>query len=299
MLERAREILDFFPIRQEIVEGEYVDHLWNSFLMLDGDNDLARPFLVMPFHLLFMLAIQNKVLRIYKEETSNYALSFTLFNFDKNYKDVLSPVSPLALAVLNESQIVDLLKLVNLERAVIKKAKLLIRNRNENLAHAKGGIERDPDSKVEEYMSVLEEIHKITNIFNCRIAERWIKDIKNDDDLNDFVESQLLESGVCKNDFILGDLKLFTILSHRLTENLDIDLSDLNFDDWLHSFKIGLQKMPFQTVQELEYLAEFSNDEKQFNSIQLLIESDNLKDDFRKKLLKLEISPEIQDLLKE
>lgn len=297
MLEKAREILDFLPIRQEIVEGEYVDHLWSSFLVLDDNDSLARSFVVMPFHLLFMLAIQNKVLRIYREEENSYLLSFTLFNFDKNCKDVLKPTSPFALAVLNESQIVDLLKLVNLDPLVIKKAKLLIRNRNENLAHAKGGIERNPDSKIEDYLSVLYEIQKKIDGFNLLLFDKWIKEIKQDDDLNDFIESSLLESGVCRQDFLSGSLKIFTVLSHELAENLEIDLSDMNYEEWLYFFKIGLDKIPFQAVKELEYLIQLGDEEKKFNAVQLLLEYNKLSEEIRDKILESKDNHEIKSLL--
>ena len=68
MLEKAQEILDFLPIRRSEAEDEYINHLWESFLILDSGNKSVRPFLMMPFHLLFMLAIQSKVVRIYKVE---------------------------------------------------------------------------------------------------------------------------------------------------------------------------------------------------------------------------------------
>ncbi len=58
MPEDAQKILDYLPIRKNLQENDYINHLWQAFSTLDGADAVARPFAVMPFHLLFMMAIQ-------------------------------------------------------------------------------------------------------------------------------------------------------------------------------------------------------------------------------------------------
>ena len=64
MYEDAQEIFGYLPIRKTQVEYEYIEHLRNVFLVLDQTENTARPFLIMPFHLLFMMALQYKALRV-------------------------------------------------------------------------------------------------------------------------------------------------------------------------------------------------------------------------------------------
>ena len=72
MYEDAQEIFEYLPIRRNTTENDYIDHLWQAFSALSQTETTARPFAVMPFHLLFMLALQYKVLRISKEQKEKY-----------------------------------------------------------------------------------------------------------------------------------------------------------------------------------------------------------------------------------
>lgn len=139
MYEDAQEIFDYLPIRRNTAENDYINHLWQVFSTLDGADAVVRPFAVMPFHLLFMMAIQYKVLRIYKEQKEKYELALTTKNPRDEEKDILAPESPLAIAFLGESEIVDFLKIAGLsadDARSIKKS--IIRYRNDKIAHAKG-----------------------------------------------------------------------------------------------------------------------------------------------------------------
>lgn len=156
MHEDSQEILNYLPIRRNALENEYINHLWSAFSALDGADATARPFAVMPFHLLFMLAIQYKVLRIYKEQKEKYELALTIKNPRNEEKDILAPESPLAIAFLGESEVVDFLKIAGLsadDARGIKKS--IIRYRNDKIAHAKGYIEQDLKTKIAEYFGWL------------------------------------------------------------------------------------------------------------------------------------------------
>jgi len=49
-----------------------------------------------------------------------------------------------------------------------------IDERNDNLAHAKGGIEPDPDGKIQKYLSDLKMIQFYMLPLNDKIADNWI-----------------------------------------------------------------------------------------------------------------------------
>lgn len=150
MPEDAQKILDYLPIRRNLQENDYVNHLWQVFSTLDRGEAVARPFVVMPFHLLFMLAVQYKVLRIYKEQKEKYKLALTTKNTRDEEKDILAPESPLAIAFLKESEIIDLLKIAGLSPNDARNIKKTItRYRNDKIAHAKGYIEQDLETKDE------------------------------------------------------------------------------------------------------------------------------------------------------
>jgi len=53
MYKDAQEIFNYLPIRRDTPENDYINHLWQAFFALDQTDTTARPFAVMPFHLLF------------------------------------------------------------------------------------------------------------------------------------------------------------------------------------------------------------------------------------------------------
>ena len=57
MYEDAQNIFEYLPIRRDTTENDYIDHLWQAFSALDSADATARPFAVMPFHLLFMMSL--------------------------------------------------------------------------------------------------------------------------------------------------------------------------------------------------------------------------------------------------
>lgn len=207
MYEDADKIFNFLPIRVNEVEAAYIDHLWNAFSSLALSERSGKAFSIMPFHLLYMLAVQFKVLRISKEMKNEYGLMFTIKFMQTNQKDVLSPDSPFTIALLKENEIVDSLKLIGLEKSEIGRIKSLICNRNDNFAHAKGGIEQDVEGRITEYISTFKSIQNRIIILNDCIAEEWRSEFTSDDELNTFIESRLLDKKLCRADFLDGKLK--------------------------------------------------------------------------------------------
>ena len=209
MHEGAQEIFDYLPINKSKPEADYIDHLWNAFLALDNTDNSARPFIVMPFHLLFMLALQFKVLRISRERKSDYDLAFTMESPREDQRAVLSPGSAFDLALIYESKLIDLLKIVGMSADRVREIKLLVRNRNDNLAHAKGGIEPEPNERIDQYLGALRDLQAFFVPHNDRIAEQWLSEITEEDDLTDYVDSCLPDSQLCPADFRIGLLTVF------------------------------------------------------------------------------------------
>ena len=211
MYEAAQEMFDYLPINRSKPEADYIDHLWNAFVALDNTDNSARPFIMMPFHLLFMLALQFKALRIAREQKSDYDLAFTMESPRDDQRAVFNPGSAFDLALLNESKLIDLLKIVGMSAERVREIKSLVRNRNDNLAHAKGGIEPDPNERVDQYLDALKELQPFFVPHNDRIAEQWLSEITDEDDLKDYVDACLPDSQLCPSDFKVGMLSVFGI----------------------------------------------------------------------------------------
>src|SRR3989338_4878859 len=205
MYENAQEIFEYLPLRRDTPENDYIDHLWQAFSTLDGGEAVARPFAVMPFHLLFMMAVQYKILRISKEKRVEYELVFTI-DRGREREAVLNPESVFDIALLNERTIPDLLKLIGLDGGAIKQIKELIDNRNYKLAHAKGGIESEPEMRIEEYLTCLRTIQIHIQPLNDNVANSWITEVSTEDVMPDFIEARLVDSMLCSEDFMTGTL---------------------------------------------------------------------------------------------
>lgn len=206
--ERAWEIFDYLPMRRNQLEDDYINHLWRSFVALDYYSSESKPFSLMPFHLLFMLALQYKVFRIARENKGAYDIAFTMEGVRSGV--VLSPGSVFDLGLLSERKLVSLFKLVGLNQQNIKATKALIDNRNDNLAHAKGSIESDSESKIDQYIKVLENLQPCFNSLNNIVSNGWMNEIDADEDLHEFIEIHLLDSILCLADFRAGNLTVFS-----------------------------------------------------------------------------------------
>lgn len=286
MNEDARKIFDYLPIRRDTPENDYINHLWQAFTTLDESDEVARPFTIMPFHLLFMLAVQYKVLRIYKEQKEKYEIALTIKNPRDQEKDILTPESPLAIAFLGESEIIDLLKIAGLSKEDSQNIKSIIRYRNDKIAHAKGYIEPELETKIAEYFKCLSILQKAYLAMNQKIAEGWLTEIQIGDDMEQFLETHFLSSCSSLHDF--GDI-IGTLLE---TEQLD-------FDQWQQVVNKGLELSNDQTVLALRAIAfNNSHDDKRFNAVRILEENGEIDVEFRKSILNNENDAEIIEFLK-
>lgn len=221
MNEDAQTIFEFLPIRKNTIEVEYIEHLWNAFLRLDTSENNAQAFTLMPFHLLFMLAIQYKVLRITKTHPEHTDLFFASVGGQDREILLNSTKSVFDLGLVRESTIQEIFRLVNLGPESIKKIKDMVKNRNDKLAHAKGSIEQNPEVRIQEYLNALREIQDCFELINDGIADEWDTKLTPDDVLEEFVEFNLTDSYLCPADFVKSKLTKYALI-----KDLEINVSN-------------------------------------------------------------------------
>lgn len=286
MYEDAQEIFDYLPIRRDTSENDYINHLWQAFSILDGSEAVARSFAVMPFHLLFMLSAQYKMLQIASAHKQATDLFFTGVG-GRNKEQLLSEQrSVFDMALINERTIPDIFQLVGVDPEVIKKFKELVDERNENLAHAKGGIEQDLENKLAGYVAVLESIQKSCVQINQKLADEWILEVKAGDDLGEFLESYFLDSRLSSRDF--GDV---------IGKMLETD--KLDYEQWEQVVNKGLELAYDQTIFALHEIAKNETDDgKRFNAIRVLHENGEIDEEMKKSIIENEKDEAILELLK-
>jgi hypothetical protein len=286
MYEDAQEIFDYLPIRRDTPENDYINHLWQAFSTLDGGDAVARPFAVMPFHLLFMLSAQYKMLQIASAHKQATDLFFTGVG-GRNKEQLLSEQrSVFDMALINERTIPDIFQLVEVDPEVIKKFKELVDERNENLAHAKGGIEQDLENKLAGYVAVLESIQKSCVQINQKLADEWILEVKAGDDLGEFLESYFLDSRLSPRDF--GDV---------IGKMLETD--KLDYEQWEQVVNKGLELAYDQTILALHEIAKNETDnDRRFNAIRVLHENGEIDEEMKKSIIENTKDEAILELLK-
>ena len=246
MYEDAQEIFEYLPIRRDKTENEYIDHLWQVFSVLDQTDTNARPFAVMPFHLLFMLSIQYKILRIASTHKQATDLFFTGVGGRDKDQLLSEQRSVFDMALIKERTIADIFQLINLSPKVIKIFKDLVDDRNNTFAHAKGGIGQDIEKKIKEYIDIIDNVQKCCLTINQQIVNRWIEEIEVDDSMEQFLEIHFLDSRLSPRDF--GDTVGGLLKSEKL-----------NFEQFEQVVNKGLELSYNQTIFEIKSIT-FSND---------------------------------------
>ena len=203
MYQDVLNIFDYLPVRSDDDNGEYIEHLWQAFLSLESTTPSAQPFSMMPFHLLFMLAVQYKVLRIYKELPREYELASILIR-DDIHKDLLKPQVPKTIALLGESEIVHFLRIADLSRSEAKGiVTSTIRYRNKKIAHATVNIESDPIIKIKEYLRNLEVVQRAFLKINRSMADDWLNRVQSsDENIGDLLDIHFQRSLHCQRDLV-------------------------------------------------------------------------------------------------
>lgn len=205
MFDEAGEIFDFLPLNTTSAEEEYISHLWDAFSVLSEKESVGTPFAIMPFHLLFMLSLQYKIMRIRKEKLNKYKLAFTIPQA-RDHNRICSPSSVFEIGLLNEKSMVSLFSIIKVKQEIITEIKELVSNRNDRLAHAKGGIERNPEKRITEYIDLLKQIQEYILPLNERVAKRWLKEMETGQAGVDYMETHFIEEFLCPADMQQGKL---------------------------------------------------------------------------------------------
>jgi len=204
--EQAVEIHDYLPVARNPAEQDYVLHLWDAFLTLDTLGGDGRPFFIMPFHLLFMLSLQYKILRIAK--THDRVMKIIISSISGRNRSILlkSKRSVFDVALINERTMPEIFGLIEVADQDILKIKNLVDNRNDNLAHAKGWVELEPEDKIQEYLEVLKHIQEKFLEMNDIVAEDWLKEMGTGDEGEEYMQTHFLEEYLCPADMQQGKL---------------------------------------------------------------------------------------------
>ncbi len=249
MYEDAQEIFDYLPIRRDTPENDYINHLWSSYSVLDGGEAVARPFAIMPFHLLFMMAVQYRVLRIAAAHKQASDLFFSGVG-GRNKEQLLSGQrSVFDMALINERTMSEIFQLIGVDPVTIRKFKSLIDERNDNLAHAKGGMEQELEKKVDAYFGILESIQSNCLLMNHDEVIGWLSEIQVGDDMDQFLETRLVASYISPRDF--GDVIGTLLESDRL-----------GLDQWKQIVDKGLGLAYVPTIFKLQNIEATSSDQE-------------------------------------
>jgi hypothetical protein len=260
MNEAAYEIFDFLPISTSKAESQYVDHLRDAFLALDGADNSGQAFSVMPFHLLFMLTLQFKAVRVAKLFSQATGLFFAGVGGRDRAKLLNPERSVFDFALINERTLPEIFRLIGMPEKEIGWIKRLIDDRNNKFAHAKGGSETDPEGKVEQYLGALRMLQPYFTPYNDQVATGWLDAVNDEENLNDFVLFRLPDSHLCQADFKDGMLFAFS-----MTE-------DQTLEQWQVTAERVLQAYPQQGSIWLNHVAENHFDEDVGNLLKEMVE---------------------------
>lgn len=237
MYESAFKIFDYLPIRATQNEIEYRDHLWACTVRLyveeiESDDISTQSFSIMPFHILFMLALQYKIFRIKKQRIREYEDRIKKYPRKKHVEtQLLQANSVYEFGLINEKHLPSILNIIGLTDENIFRIQELVSHRNNSVAHAKGGYIFDVNEKIDEYLSCLFEVQKCMEVLNNEVASDWLIEIEKEEDLEDFKERKLASSYICNEDFRSGDMRLLVSNSStpfiewfNTTENNHVDI---------------------------------------------------------------------------
>ena len=287
MYEDAQKIFDYLPIEAGSLEQEYIQYLWETFSVLDNTETSTRSFSIMPFHLLFMMGIQYKVVQISKFYIEVSDMFFTIAGGRDRNVLLSKQRSVFDIALINERTIVEVFTTIQLDPKIIKEYKTLIDERNNNLAHAKGGKEINIEEKIDKYINILDSVQKSTINMNQSIADSLIAELKVQDieDISNLMELYLFDCRSSPKDF--GDI-IHTLLSSE----------ELDFDQWQQVVNKGLEISYDKTILSLLEISKNKQDEgKRFNVIRVLYENSEIDEEMKNYILKNENDQDIIELL--
>lgn len=255
MYEEAQEIFDYLPIEAGS-ENLYTRHLFGAFRVVNEEDEPIRAFSVLPFHLLFMLAVQYRIYRISAWKNSEYLSMLsncrTYTNEDRKVLIANAPIADSAgvissnssvrnLSKINEAHLFKFFEIIGLGEEVIERAKILVGIRG-MYAHANGNIEENIEASIGEYLDILKEIQKCMSEVN-KDMQNWVDEIEEDEfPLDDFFRERFLQSQFSPSDF--GDIVEGLLKSEKI-----------NSDQWDQIVNKGIEisyEKTFAAIRNIE-----------------------------------------------
>ena len=260
MYENAQKIFDYLPIELG-TDNLYIQHLWGAFETIIEKEEPVRAFSILPFHLLFMFALQYKIYRISAYHNSKYLEILKSCNIrDDGQKIVLENNAPIIgnhscsvrnLSLIPEGQLLNFFVIINIDDNLIKKAKELIKIRG-TYAHANGNIEEDIESRIDEYLGIMKDIQ--SHMSETNNSQVWTSNLEDEEtSVDEFMNELFTNSHFSSMDF------------EDIIENL-LKI-DINIERWNQVVNKGLELAYNKTILELQYLEVTSKDEEKIDRI--------------------------------
>lgn len=159
MIEEAGQLEGFLPISYRTAkEEEYVRFLWEAF----NDNCASGKyqFAFLAYHMLTMCFVYFNIWQIKLIKPEGFATALIGFGKDME-KELLEATSPFTFSVVNESNVMRFLKLIQCDNAKIGAYTKLVKDRNDT-AHSNGNIffstEAELAAKVRDILRLVSEI---------------------------------------------------------------------------------------------------------------------------------------------
>lgn len=159
MIDEAGQLEGFLPISYRTAkEEQYVRFLWEAFN--DNCESGKYQFAFLAYHMLTMCFVYFNIWQIKLIRPADFATALVGFNKDME-KELLESTSPFTFHVVNESNVMRFLKLIQCDNGKIGTYTKLVRDRNET-AHSNGNIffstEAELSAKIHEVLRVVAEI---------------------------------------------------------------------------------------------------------------------------------------------
>lgn len=201
MIEEADQLEGFLPISYRTPkEEEYVRFLWEAFHDNCGSGKYQFAFLA--YHMLTMCFVYFNIWQIKLIKPEVFATALIGFNKDME-KDLLTATSPFTFHVVNESNVMRFLKLIQCDNAKIGTYTKLVKDRNDT-AHSNGNIffntEAEFGIKIHETLRIVSEIQSHSEAIIVEGYKTFLLDSADPDerehiDVSDQVREILIHEG--------------------------------------------------------------------------------------------------------
>ncbi|MCX6083295.1 MAG: hypothetical protein NTW32_27520 [Chloroflexi bacterium] len=201
MIEDAQKIFDFLPLEYKTqAENEYVAFLWDAFTV--NYEKEKYQFAYIAYHMLFMCFVYFQLVKIYliKPEEIKKILIFTgkaqsaIDNYEQKLQEARNKklpephFNPFTLAEEPERSILGLFITIGCNRALIKKMKKIVDERND-VAHSNGNInfssQDSVDEKIKEIIDCIGFVHESSKSVISDCFERFLIE-SSDPDQNEY-----------------------------------------------------------------------------------------------------------------